>query len=258
MSQRYRFSANTGFLWKDRPFLNRLRAAAAAGFEALEFHDEAQAEDPAELAEVLAACGLPVLGLNVRMGDTAGCAADPARAAEAWRDIDAALRCAASVGAGAVHVLAGRTEGLGAEAAYKRALRHALDASDRVILIEPICRAAIPGYFLNSLDQARRILREIDHPRLKIMFDCYHIETEHGDVAARFRESAADVGHVQIASVPGRAEPQIGPGAVVDYAQLLPAIVAAGYHGAFGCEYRPAGTVEAGLGWRDALAGART
>jgi len=75
---------------------------------------------------------------------------------------------------------------------------------------------------------------------------------------ARFRESAANVGQVQIASVTTRAEPQIGPGAVVDYAQLLPAIVAAGYHGAFGCEYRPAGTVEAGLGWRDALAGART
>ncbi|WP_191334746.1 TIM barrel protein, partial [Allgaiera indica] len=246
MSQRYRFSANTGFLWKDRPFLERLSAAAAAGFEALEFHDEAQSEDPGALAGALAACGLPVLGLNMRMGDTAGCAADPARADAARRDIDAALEVATRIGAGAVHVLAGRVAAdPAAKAAYKAALRHALEAGDRVILIEPICHAAIPGYFLHSLDQALRILREIDHPRLKIMFDCYHIETEHGDVAARLRGCVADVGHVQIASVPGRAEPETGAGATLDYARLLPQIVAAGYGGAFGCEYRPAGTVEA-------------
>lgn len=255
MSGAYRFSANTGFLWKELSFLDRLGAAADAGFDAVEFHDEAQSEDPEALRAALDASGLPVLGLNVRMGSAAGCAALLNRADEARRDIDAALRTAEAVGASAVHVLSGHAEGAEAEAAYKDALRHALDAGDRMILIEPICRAAMPGYFLHSLDQARRILAEIDNPRLKIMFDCYQIETEHGDCLARLRETVADVGHVQIASVPARAEPEVGLGAVLDYAQVLPGIVAAGYRGAFGCEYRPAAGVEAGLGWRDAFPG---
>ena len=253
MTTGYRFSANTGFLWKDRPFLDRIRAAAAAGFDAVEFHDEAQAEDAGRLEDVLSETRLPVLGLNVRMGESSGCAAIPERADEARRDIDAAVAVASRIGAGAVHVLAGKTDAADAERAYLASLRHALAASDLTILIEPICRQGIPGYFLNSLDQARRILREIDHPRLKILFDCYHIETEHGDVVGRFRSAVSDVGHVQIASVPARQEPEFGLAAGLDYALVLPAFREAGYHGAFGCEYRPATTTDAGLVWRKAV-----
>ena len=87
-----RFSANTGFLYKDLPFLDRIRAAAAAGFDAVEFHDEAQGADPAALAAALAETGLPVCGLNVRMGETSGCAAIPGAEAQARADIDAAVR----------------------------------------------------------------------------------------------------------------------------------------------------------------------
>lgn len=253
MTTRYRLSANTGFLWKDRPFLERIKAAAAAGFDALEFHDEAQAEDAGRLKDVLSEAGLPILGLNIHMGESSGCAAIPERADEARRDIDAAVAVASRIGAGAVHVLAGKTQAADAERTYLANLRHALAASDLTILIEPICRQGIPGYFLNSLDQAQRILREIDHPRLKILFDCYHIETEHGDVVNRFRDCIADVGHVQIASVPARQEPQFGPDAVLDYGRALPAFREAGYQGQFGCEYRPATTTDAGLVWRDSL-----
>lgn len=251
--ERFRFSANTGFLWKDRPFLDRLKAAAAAGFDGLEFHDEAQGEDPSQLRDVLDACDLPVLGLNTRMGTTAGCAAQPEQADQARRDVDDAVAVAQAVRARAVHVVAGKAEGPAAEAAYLAVLHHALEASDLTILIEPICPQAIPGYFLNSLDQARRIVDHVGHPRLKIMFDCYHIQTGHGDVLDRFRTCADQVGHVQIASVPARAEPKVGAGAVLDYGMILPALRKAGYGGMFGCEYRPVTTTDAGLGWRDAV-----
>lgn len=254
MTDRFGFSANTGFLWKDRPFLDRLRAAAAAGFDGLEFHDEAQAEDLSELREVLAETGLPVLGLNVRMGTTAGCASLPEAADQARRDVDAAVAVAQAIGARAVHVVAGKGAGPAAEAAYLAVLRHALAVSDLTILIEPICPQAIPGYFLHSLDQACRVLDEIGHPRLKIMFDCFHIEMAHGALIDRFRACAAQVGHVQIASVPARAEPETGPDAALDYGVILPALRQAGYGGMFGCEYRPATTTDAGLGWRAAVA----
>lgn len=250
MTAAYRFSANTGFLWKDRPFLQRIAAAAGAGFDAVEFHDEAQGEDPEALRDAIAAAGLPVLGLNARMGDTAGCAAIPGMADQAKRDIDAAVETAALAGAGAIHVLSGRTDEAGAHACYVAALRHALAASDLTILIEPISSAAMPGYFLHSLDQARSVIAEIGHPRLKILFDCFHVEREHGDLVARFGTVAGDVGHVQIASFPDRAEPWLSD---IDYAAVLPAMRAMGYAGAIGCEYKPASTVEGGLGWRDAL-----
>ena len=230
-----RFSANTGFLFKDRPFLERISAAAAAGFDAVEFHDEAQGADPQRLAAVLAEARLPVCGLNVRMGDTVGCAAIPGAAAQARADIDAAVAVAEAVDAGAIHVLSGKTDADTARGCLIASLRYALERCDRMILIEPICRAVMPGYFLYDLDQAVGILSEIDHPRLRILFDCYHIEMQHGQCLSRFLSVADRVGHVQIASIPGRNEPTSGK---LDYGQVLPRMVRAGYAGAFGCEYR--------------------
>jgi hydroxypyruvate isomerase len=246
-----RFSANTGFLWTALPLPARVRAAARAGFDAVEFHDDAQTTDPAALAEALAETGLPVLSLNTRMADTAGCAAIPALAAQARRDIDAAAAAAERIGAAAIHVLAGRTEDPGAARAFGASLRHALAATDRMVLIEPICRAAMPGYFLHDIDQAAAILDEIADPRLCLMFDWFHIETATGDAAARFAAHAPRIGHVQIASVPARTEPE--PLGHPAYGAAIPAMRAAGYAGAFGAEYRPAGAVEAGLGWLAAL-----
>ena len=126
-----RFSANTGFLYKELPFLDRIRAAAAAGFDAVEFHDEAQGADPAALAAALAETGLPVCGLNVRMGETSGCAAIPGAEAQARADIDAAAAVAEATGAGAIHVLSGKAEGAAARACLVGNLRYALGRFER-------------------------------------------------------------------------------------------------------------------------------
>lgn len=246
-----RFSANIGFLWKELAFPDRLRAAAAAGFDAVEFHDEAQTSDLAQIRDILAETGLPVCSLNVRMGETAGCAALPAHEAQARRDVDAALETAQAVGADAVHVLAGRTGQGGDRAAYIKVLRHALEGGEKTILIEPICRAAMDDYFLHDVGTAAEIVQEIAHPRLKLMFDCFHIEMECGQVAAMFHRYAHDIGHVQIASVPGRNEPGVDDR--LDLPLLIKQFQKAGYTGAFGCEYKPRTSVEGGLGWRDAF-----
>lgn len=247
----YRFSANTGFLWKELPFLERIKQAAAHGFDAVEFHDEAQREDRSALTDVLAEAGLPVAGLNVRMGDTAGCAAMAAASDQVRRDIVHAIEVADLVGAGGVHVLAGKTSGADAARAYVDTLRFALAATERTILIEPICAEQVPGYFLRTIEQAADVISEIGDPRLMIMFDCYHIHREHGDVMKAFETYADRIGHVQIASVPDRAEPFAGK---LDYGELLPAFRKAGYTGSFGCEYRPRGRTEDGLAWREQLA----
>ncbi len=246
----FEFSANTGFLWTDLPFLDRIRQAAAHGFDAVEFHDEARGLDRSELKDVLAETGLPVGGLNVQMEETFGCAAIPGKGDQAKRDVDEAIEIAEDIGAAAIHILAGLTSGPDAHIAYKKALRYALAQTDRTILIEPVCAEQLPGYFLRTIDQAASVIEEIGHPRLMIMFDCYHIFRESGDLTADFAGHADSIGHVQIAAAEARAEPFPGE---IDYGLLLPVMQELGYAGRFGCEYRPAGATTAGLAWRAAF-----
>ena len=249
-AKRYELSANTGYLWTELPFLDRIRQAAAHGFDAVEFHDEARRADRHELKEALAQAALPVGGINVRMEETFGCAAIPGQGDQAKRDVDEAIEIAEDIDADAIHVLAGLTLGQAAHAAFLKTLRHALGHTDRTVLIEPVCAEQLPGYFLRTVEQAAGVISDIGHPRLKIMFDCYHVLRESGDLMASFSAHVGSIGHVQIAAAEGRAEPF--PGAI-DYGDLLPAMRSCGYAGRFGCEYRPAGPTEDGLSWRDAF-----
>lgn len=244
----YKFSANLGYLWKELPFLERIRQAASHGFAGVEFHDDAQHADPNALKELLSELDLPVYGLNVRMGETFGCAAIPEMSDQAKRDIDHAARVADDIGARAIHVLSGRVSGQIAHDAYLETLGYALENVDQAILIEPVSAEQVPGYFLRTIEQAAGVIAQIGHPRLKILFDCYHIHQESGDVAGRFKAHAQMIGHVQIAAVENRAEPFPG---LLDYRELLAGFQDAGYKGPFGCEYRPAGTTQEGLAWRE-------
>lgn len=243
------FSANLGFLWKDRPFLARIAAARAAGFALVEFHDEAQRERAQDVREALA--GTPVVGLNARMGDTNGNAALAGHEEAARADIAAAIDTARALGAGAVHILSGRTDDAGAADRLVARLQDATAAAPEVtMLIEPLCPQAVPGYFLQTVEQAADILDRVGAPNAKMMFDCFHVQRAGGDVLERFRTHLEMIGHVQIAGGLTRQEPDRGE---LNYEFLLPAFIDAGYTGAFGCEYHPAGTVEEGLSWRDAF-----
>lgn len=243
------FSANLGFLWKERPFLERITAAKAAGFPLVEFHDDAQREDPADVRAALA--GTPVVGLNSRMGDTNGCAALPGHEAQARADIEAAIAMARAVGAGAIHVMSGRTDDPGAaDRLTARLIEASASAPELTFLLEPLCPQAMPGYFVSTLEQAAQILERAGLRNAKIMFDCFHVQRAGGDLLARFRTHLPLIGHVQIAGGLTRAEPDDGE---LNYSYLLPAFQDAGYDGPFGAEYAPKTTVEAGLGWRDAF-----
>ncbi|SHL21446.1 hydroxypyruvate isomerase family protein [Roseibium suaedae] len=251
MSTAYRFSANTGFLWKDRPFLDRILAAKAAGFDAVEFHDEGQLSDRAALKDVLVRTGLSVRGLNVRMAETSGCAAIPGMEDQARQDILSAIDLAEDIGAKAIHVLSGKTQDPAARDTLLTALEFASSQTDKTLLLEPLCHARAPGYFLRHISQAASLIADAGRPNVKIMFDCFHIQAETGDVAGSYRTYKNLVGHIQIASYPDRSEPE---GGELDYHTLLPGFLAEGYEGYFGCEYTPAAGTDAGLGWRDRLA----
>ena len=245
----FNFSANTGYLWKELPFIDRIKMAKVHTFNSLEFHDEPHEVNLAELKKLLSDSELNVNGMNVRMGDTFGCAAIPDQSDKAQNEIKDAITIAEDLGAKALHILSGVTKhNQNSINTFISNLKFALDNSKILILIEPVCEEQLPGYFLRTIDQAAAIIDTIDHPRLKIMFDCYHIYKESGDLVKNFADHANKIGHVQIAAAENRAEPF--PGAL-NYSDILPEFKRLGYQGAFGCEYRPSGSTEGGLGWRD-------
>ena len=262
-------AANTGFLWKDRPFLERIALAGRAGFDAVEFHDEAQGENLGDVRAALHEAGLPLLGLNARMGETVGRAGLPGHEAAARGDIDAAIEAAAMLGGRAVHVLAGKVDDGDDEeawATYRANLAYACEraAASRTsaapggltVLIEPLSAAAMPGYLLTSVGRAASVIEWVGAANLKIMFDVFHVRANGDPVVRTYADHAAHVGHVQLAHPETRAEPPTeGEHAVVG---MVEAFRAAGYAGAFGAEYKPEGAVENGLGWMTTLRQAST
>ncbi len=208
-------------------------------------------EGPETVREALG--DLTVVGLNARMGETSGVAAMPGH--EARRRPTSPRRSTphATVGAGAVHVVRGCTAGCGpppaaSPSAWPKPPPH---APELTFLVEPLCHAGaarVRGRLGGG--GGRGDPRSSGAPNVKIMFDCFHVQRDGGDVLARFRDHVDHIGHVQIAGGLTRQEPDRGE---LNYPFLLPAFVEAGYTGPFGCEYTPATTVEAGLGWRDAF-----
>jgi hydroxypyruvate isomerase len=247
-----RFSANLGFLWSELSLPDAIRAAHAAGFDAVECHWP-YAEDPAEVAAALQETGLPMLGLNTARGDVAGgengLAALIGREAEARAAIDQALDYAVAIGAGKVHVMCGFASGLAAHGVFVENLRYACgEAAARgiAILIEPLNKYDAPGYFLQTTAQAVAIITEVGASNLKLMFDCYHMQLMEGDLSHKLDALRDQIGHIQFASVPDRGAPDHGE---VDYGYLFGVIGDLGYDAPLGAEYKPQGPTEPTLGW---------
>ncbi|HEY0818347.1 MAG TPA: 2-oxo-tetronate isomerase [Rhizobacter sp.] len=253
-----RFAANLSFLYGQHAFLDRFAAARRDGFEAVEYlfpYEHA----PAVLAARLREHGLQQVLFNAPPGNWAagdrGIGCVPGREAEFRRAIDQALEYAAALQCPRVHVLAGLVppdaDRVPLQALYVRnlawAAQRAADAGV-TLLIEPINRRDMPGYFLNRQDHAHAIVEEVGAPSLQVQMDLYHCQVVEGDLAAKLRQylPTGRVGHVQIAGVPDRGEPDVGE---VNYPYLFELIDTLGYAGHVGCEYRPRGDTTAGLGW---------
>jgi hydroxypyruvate isomerase len=243
-----RISANLGFLWSDLPLPEAVARAAAAGFDAVEFHWP-YATPVEDVTAALTAAGMPLVSLNTRVSPGEfGLAAVPGAEARAREGIAEAVAYARAAGAGAVHVMAGLADGREAEAVFRRNVAWAVgQAGGLAVLIEPINRVDVPGYFLHDYGLAAEIAAETG---ARVMLDCYHATAMGQDPLAVFRAHGARVGHVQFADFPGRGAPGTGDARLE---RVLPAIRDAGYTGMFGAEYRPAGPVEDGLGWLAAM-----
>lgn len=246
------FSANLGFLWTELPLPDAIRAAKAAGFDAVECHWP-YATPAAEVKAALEETGLQMLGLNTLRGDVAagenGLSALPGRSIEARAAIDQSIDYAALIGARCVHVMAGFAQGEVAHATFVDTLRYACTQAAQhgmTILIEPLNSYDAPGYFLQTTAQAERIIAQVDARNLKLMFDCYHVQLMEGDLTHKLGALLDRIGHIQFASVPDRGAPDSGE---VNYAHIFKVIEGLGYDQPLGAEYKPQGPTEPTLGW---------
>nr|WP_321460901.1 TIM barrel protein [uncultured Cohaesibacter sp.] len=251
-----RFSANLGFLWSDLPIAQAIMKAKEAGFDAVECHWPYQ-QDASQIRLALGKTGLPMLGINTSKGNRPGdfgLAAQSERTEEARAAIQQAFSYARAIKARAIHVMAGCTEQQPlAQSQYLENLSYACDLADReemTVLIEPINGLDSEGYFLQRVAQAADIIDKLDHPRLKIMLDCYHAHRMQDDPVDLMKAYLPFIGHVQIASFPNRQEPDENE----DFRDMLMQMTTLGYEGYFGAEYHPRSTEEAGLGWLKACA----
>jgi hydroxypyruvate isomerase len=248
-----RFSANLGFLYTELSLPEAIIEAARAGFEAVECHWPYQTP-ASEVADALESSGLSMLGLNTQRGNTDkgdnGVAAISGREAEARDYIDESIEYAKAIQCSNVHVMAGFTDQSElAEDTFRQNLAYACDkasAHDITILIEPLNHYDAPGYHLLNLDNAAATQQAVNASNLKIMFDVYHMQIMHGDITRRLKSQLDKVGHIQIAAVPNRDEPDAGE---LHYPNLLTEIDKMGWTGFIGAEYKPRTTTTAGLGW---------
>lgn len=240
--------------------MDRFEKAAAAGFDAVEFQF-AYAYAAKDIRDKLDQYGLQLILHNLPAGDwdagERGIACHPDRVGEFREGVAKALAYETVLGAGQLNCLAGKVPA-GVDAALVHQtfignLRFAaaeLKKAGLRLLIEPINHFDIPGFYLNYTAQASAILAEVGADNLFIQYDIYHMQRMEGELAATMQKYFAQIGHVQLADNPGRNEPGTGE---IHFPYLFAHLDRLGYQGWIGCEYKPAHSTEAGLGWLETL-----
>ena len=251
-----RFAANLTMMFNEVPFLDRFERASRAGFEAVEFLFP-YAHAPEEIRQRLAAHRLALVLHNLPAGNweagERGIACHPDRQAEFREGVSRAIDYARVLGVEQLNCLAGKAPAGVEDAALRQTfvdnLGYAAAALKRAglrLLIEPINTFDIPGFYLNRTGQAVSILDEVGADNAFVQYDIYHAQRMEGELAATLQKYLPRIAHVQLADNPGRNEPGTGE---INYRFLFAHLDRIGYRGWIGCEYKPAGTTEEGLGW---------
>ena len=251
-----RFAANLTMMFNERPFLERFAAAAQAGFKGVEYLFPYE-HDKSALKQALADNGLTQVLHNLPAGNwqtgERGIACHPDRVKEFNEGVDRAIDYAKALGCSQLNCLAGMPPA-GADPADVRAtfvgnLQRAaskLKAAGIRLLIEPINTRDIPNFFLSHTAQAIEIIRAVGSDNLFLQYDVYHMQIMEGDLTKTIERQLPQIAHMQVADPPLRNEPGSGE---INFTNLFRAIDKLGYTGWIGCEYKPAGKTEDGLGW---------
>jgi hydroxypyruvate isomerase len=229
----------------DRPFADRVRAAAADGMTAIEFWDWRGRD----LDATRAACDSTGLTVNSFIAEPRGDLTDPSTHATFLRGVDESAKVAQLLGCRALMVFAGTPRPDTTRAEQHANVVSGLLAGARVaadlgmtLLLEPLnSRVDHPDSFLDSTAEALDIIGEVNHPSLRLLYDVYHSAVMEENLVRTIQQAASVIGHVQIADSPGRHEPGTG---TIDWTAVVDALDAAGYEGHLGLEYQPTNDTE--------------
>lgn len=251
-----KFAANLSMMFTDADFLDRFDRAGAAGFEAVEFLFPY--EHPIEEVKVrLDRNKLQLTLINAPAGDWAGgergLAARPTKRAEFEASVMKAIDYAVGLGCPRIHVMSGITadepDRDACETVWLENMRMAADRARQAglaISVEPLNNRDVPGYFLSHQDSALALIDQLGRFNVSLQFDVYHTQIMDGDIISRIKRLRGAYGHVQIAGVPDRHEPD---GGELNYSEIFAAFDKVGFDGYLGCEYNPRGKTEDGLSW---------
>lgn len=251
-----RFAANLTMMFTELPFLDRFESASKAGFKAVEYlfpYDFAETELTARLKRF----GLEQILHNLPAGNWGagerGIAILPGRVKEFRSGVDKAIAYATALGCQQVNCLCGiKPAGIAHAVLEETLIANLAYAADKLkqagiaLLVEPINRIDIPGFYLGTTKQALALIAKVGSDNLFLQYDIYHMQIMEGDLARTMMQHLPIIRHIQLADNPGRHEPGTGE---INYPFLFNHLDRIGYSGWIGCEYKPRTTTEAGLHW---------
>jgi hydroxypyruvate isomerase len=251
-----RFAANLTMLFNEVGFVDRFAAARKAGFTGVEYLFPYEF-DRRLLQEALEEHRLTQVLHNLPAGNwqagERGIACHPDRMTEFAEGVELAIDYATALGCGQLNCLAGITPaGVTPEEARSTLIANLRLAAPRLqaagikLLIEPINTRDIPNFFLSHTAQALEIIEQTGTGNLFLQYDVYHMQIMEGDLATHLQRHLQAIAHIQIADPPARHEPGTGE---VNFPYLFGLLDRLKYPGWIGCEYKPAGRTEDGLGW---------
>jgi hydroxypyruvate isomerase len=248
-----KWAANLTMLFKEVPFVERLQAAAQAGFGAVEFMWPIGV-DLVALVAAHAASNVKVALFNVDSGNVPagerGFPNDPAKR-DWWRErTQVAIELAGRLGCTHLNVQAGNeVPDLSRDAMFaclSENLAWALEQAPGItFFLEPLNRFEHPRYILGRTSDALQIITGVNSPHLKLQFDVYHTQRTEGNLTKLIQTHFAHIGHLQIADSPTR-KPGTGE---INWKYLLRQVETLNYDGYIGLEYIPAPDTLSSLGW---------
>lgn len=251
-----RFAVCLEMLYPELEFLERARRVRRAGFAAVEFWGW-EGKD----LDSLRALGDQGLAVATFSGQRRGSLVD----SEEWptyrAEVEASLGVARRLGCDRLMVLTDELQPDGSARPARAALTPAAkrasvvrglrelgplaEAAGVTLLLEPLnTRLDHPGYFLEGAREGFALVAEVDHPRIRLLYDAYHMQIMEGDVTRTLLQHLPLVGHIHAADVPGRHEPGTGE---LHYGNILRAVAEAGYAGSVGFEFAPRADTDTAL-----------
>ncbi|MCY6382941.1 hydroxypyruvate isomerase family protein [Hoeflea prorocentri] len=249
-----RLISNISMMFTELPVAERLSAAKEAGFEGVEIQFP-DGDDIPQLAAASRRTGIPIVLINVPRGpgDAVGLAAIPGEEDAYRAAVAECARNAGALGATKVNVLSGRppADADPNECAWvlRQNLIHTADVMQEIgvrVMVEPVNRIDVPGFFLSGLKTGLELLSDIEHSNLYLQFDFYHMAITEPDLCEAIGRAGPHIGHVQFADTSGRHEPGTGD---IDFRAAIAALKATGYDAEVSAEYNPRSETQAGLDW---------